>query len=118
MRLWSISLKYLDQKGLTAVWREALLAKDTGITRKDIVKNHYNVYGRPVADWFLRQQIIPVLESVGLLVQEPNPEDKRQMLIFLSGTQYNSISENTEQTCIPRYSELDMGLNTEQGVRP
>ncbi|MBD3362834.1 hypothetical protein GF362_03885 [Candidatus Dojkabacteria bacterium] len=27
MRLWSISLKYLDSKGLVALWREALLAK-------------------------------------------------------------------------------------------
>lgn len=27
MRLWSISPKYLDTKGLLAVWREALLAK-------------------------------------------------------------------------------------------
>jgi hypothetical protein len=27
MRLWSIHPKYLDQKGLTAVWREGLLAQ-------------------------------------------------------------------------------------------
>lgn len=27
MRLWSIHPKYLDQKGLVALWREALLAK-------------------------------------------------------------------------------------------
>lgn len=27
MRLWSIHPKYLDSKGLTAVWREGLLAK-------------------------------------------------------------------------------------------
>ncbi|MEM4366765.1 MAG: pyrimidine dimer DNA glycosylase/endonuclease V [Candidatus Anstonellales archaeon] len=27
MRLWSIHPKYLDAKGLTALWREALLAK-------------------------------------------------------------------------------------------
>lgn len=27
MRLWSIHPKYLDSKGLTALWREALLAK-------------------------------------------------------------------------------------------
>ncbi|MDI3502728.1 MAG: hypothetical protein PWR13_285 [Archaeoglobi archaeon] len=40
MRLWSIHSKYLDAKGLVAVWREGLLAKkywkeklkDTGIT--------------------------------------------------------------------------------------
>ena len=27
MRIWSIHPKYLDTKGLTAVWRETLLAK-------------------------------------------------------------------------------------------
>jgi len=27
MRIWSLSLKYLDTKGLVALWREALLAK-------------------------------------------------------------------------------------------
>ncbi|WP_363317243.1 pyrimidine dimer DNA glycosylase/endonuclease V [uncultured Campylobacter sp.] len=27
MRLWTISFKYLDAKGLVALWREALLAK-------------------------------------------------------------------------------------------
>ena len=36
MRLWSIHPKYLDCKGLTALWREALLAKKVlqGKTRK------------------------------------------------------------------------------------
>lgn len=36
MRLWSIHPKYLDCKGLVAVWREALLAKKVlqGKTRK------------------------------------------------------------------------------------
>ena len=27
MRLWSIKLEYLDQKGIVALWRESLLAK-------------------------------------------------------------------------------------------
>ena len=36
MRLWSIHPKYLDCKGLVALWREALLAKKVlrGKTRK------------------------------------------------------------------------------------
>lgn len=40
MRLWSIHPKYLDQKGLTACWREGLLAKKVlqGETRG--YKNH------------------------------------------------------------------------------
>jgi len=40
MRLWSIHPKYLDSKGLVALWREALLAKKVlqGRTRK--YRNH------------------------------------------------------------------------------
>ena len=40
MRLWTISFKYLDAKGLVALWREALLAKNvlTGLTKG--YKNH------------------------------------------------------------------------------
>ncbi|WP_298020722.1 pyrimidine dimer DNA glycosylase/endonuclease V, partial [uncultured Campylobacter sp.] len=40
MRLWTISFKYLDAKGLVALWREALLAKNVlaGLTKGH--KNH------------------------------------------------------------------------------
>ena len=40
MRLWTISFKYLDARGLLALWREALLAKNVlaGLTKG--YKNH------------------------------------------------------------------------------
>ena len=40
MRLWTIGFKYLDAKGLVALWREALLAKNVlaGLTKG--YKNH------------------------------------------------------------------------------
>ena len=40
MRLWTINFKYLDTKGLVALWRAALLAKNVleGLTRG--YKNH------------------------------------------------------------------------------
>jgi len=40
MRLWTINFKYLDAKGLLALWREALLAKNVleGLTKG--YKNH------------------------------------------------------------------------------
>ncbi len=40
MRLWSISPKYLDQKGLVAAWREALLAKAVLEGKTKGYKNH------------------------------------------------------------------------------
>lgn len=40
MRLWSIHPKYLDCKGLVALWREALLAKKVLEGRTKKYKNH------------------------------------------------------------------------------
>jgi len=40
MRLWSIHPKYLDAKGLVALWREALLAKKVLENKTKGYKNH------------------------------------------------------------------------------
>lgn len=40
MRLWSIHPKYLDKKGLLAVWREGLLAKKVLECKTKGYKNH------------------------------------------------------------------------------
>ena len=53
-----------------------------GLARQDIVQQHYRVYGRFIADWQLRQQIVPMLETAGLVIQERDPSDKRKMLIY------------------------------------
>jgi DNA primase len=53
-----------------------------GLTRQDISQKHYEVYGRFIPDWQLRQQIIPMLETAGLIRQEPDLNDKRKMLIY------------------------------------
>lgn len=55
---------------------------ELGLTRQDIIQKHYQVYGRFIADWQLRQQIIPMLETAGLIMQEQDPNDKRKMLIY------------------------------------
>jgi hypothetical protein len=40
MRLWSIHPKYLDVKGLTACWREGLLAQNVLLRKTRGYKNH------------------------------------------------------------------------------
>lgn len=60
-------------------WGE--VAEKQGITRQDIFKKHFQVYGRMVEDFRLRQQILPMLETAGLISQEPDPSDKRKILI-------------------------------------
>ena len=55
---------------------------EAGLSRQEIQKKHFQVYGRYLADWLLRQQIIPMLETAGLISQEADPNDKRKMLIY------------------------------------
>lgn len=67
------------------VFQEVILPiyDEVGVTRTDIMKKHFEVYGRPVSSKFLRTEILPPLESVGLISQEPDPSDKRRMLVFV-----------------------------------
>jgi len=59
------------------------LSKDgNGITRKEITHSYFELYHRPLADDRLRRQIIPALESAGLVSQEANPMDRREMLLY------------------------------------
>lgn len=77
---------HLYQEAILPMWEEKNNMsgglKESGLTRQDIIQKHYKVYGRFIADWQLRQQIIPMLETAGLIIQESNPNDKRQMLIY------------------------------------
>jgi hypothetical protein len=54
MRLWTLRPKYLDQKGLTAVWREGLLAQKVLRGKTRGYRNHpqldrFRECGKPVA---------------------------------------------------------------------
>lgn len=76
---------------------------ELGLSRQDIIQKHYQVYGRFIADWQLRQQIIPMLETAGLIMQEQNPNDKRKMLIYPTASLAISKEQNN--------SELRGGVN-------
>lgn len=73
-----------------------------GITRQEILSKHFEVYGRFLPDWQLRQQILPILEMSGLISQEADPNDKRKILIYPTTLLTISDKENN--------SELDGGL--------
>ena len=56
MRLWSIHPKYLDSKGLIAIWREGLLAKKVLAGRTTAYRNHPQLErfrGRDLIDAYL-----------------------------------------------------------------
>ena len=53
-----------------------------GIARQEVLDKHFEVYGRMLDSHQLRQQILPMLETAGLIVQEQDPSDKRKIMIF------------------------------------
>lgn len=69
-----------------------------GLSRPDIMKKHHEVYGRFLPDWQLRQQIIPQLETAGLVLQEPDPVDKRRILIYPTALLTISPKENNSES--------------------
>jgi len=70
-----------------------------GINRAELGARHYRIYGNMIDMTKLRQQILPMLETAGLITQEDDPSDRRQKLIYptslptVSGEQGNSESE-------------------------
>ncbi len=53
-----------------------------GITRQEILQKHYKIHGKMLDNSLLRMQILPMLETAGLITQEQDPNDKRKILIF------------------------------------
>lgn len=64
-----------------------------GVSRQEIMAKHSERYSRFLPDWQLRQQIIPQLETAGLIIQIPDVIDRRKMLIVPTTVQnYSEIS--------------------------
>jgi hypothetical protein len=55
-----------------------------GLLRQEVLAKHYAVYGRMLDNTQLRQQILPMLETAGLIIQEQDMSDKRKVLIYPS----------------------------------
>jgi hypothetical protein len=66
------------------IYREAILPllNGAGIRRQEILTKYYQVYGRTLDEVKLRKDILPCLESCGLIMQEADPDDKRRQLIY------------------------------------
>jgi len=57
-----------------------------GVYREEIARKHQEIYERPLLDWQLRREILPMLTTAGLIVQEPDQYDRRRMIIRLPDT--------------------------------
>lgn len=68
-----------------------------GLSRQELLEKHFAVYGRMLDSHQLRQQILPMIETAGLIVQEQDPSDKRKILIFPSSMyQLSGVKRNNE----------------------
>ena len=48
------------------------------------MRQHYRAYEKSLPEWKLRKEILPMLAEAGLIMEEPDPNDKRKMLIYLT----------------------------------
>ena len=66
-------------------WRDkqkAYSGRTIGLTRAEVLNEHYHVYGRMLDAIQFRQQILPMLETAGLVVEERDPYNKRRKFIY------------------------------------
>jgi hypothetical protein len=70
--------------------------KQAGLSRKEIMQGYLRTYNRPIAEWQLRREIIPMLEMAGLITQEQDPDDKRNKLIIPIYPTIESTISNSE----------------------
>ncbi len=59
-----------------------IIENKLGVLRQELLEEHLRVYGRMMDSYQLRQQIIPMLEVAGLIMQEQDLKDKRKVMIF------------------------------------
>lgn len=78
-----------------------------GVTKQDILQKHYEVYSRHLPDWQLRQQIIPMLETSGLIIVDSDPNDKRKPI-------YYPTTQLTKDKAGENYRELEGGVNNNE----
>jgi hypothetical protein len=77
MRLWSLHPKYLDAKGLVALWREGLLAQA-------VLRGRTKGYTRHPQLWRFREQASPV-GSIATYLRVVRAEGARRGYSFAAG---------------------------------
>lgn len=83
------------------------IEKNAGLTRQEIMAKHYKVHGQAIADWKLRQEVIPMLETAGLIKQEQDIDDRRNKLVYplseLTISEEEEIEEEVEEKVYEEY---------------
>ena len=72
-----VIVKAYREKNSTALGETAI-----GLSRREILTEYFDTYGRPMSEGILRKEILPMLESSGLVSIEADPADKRRLLVY------------------------------------
>jgi hypothetical protein len=76
----------LFNKVIVAAYEE----KKAGLTKQDILKKHFQVHRRRLPAWQLQREILPELESAGLLYSDTDLADRRRILYYPTTQSYIS----------------------------
>jgi hypothetical protein len=74
-----------------------LFQVQNGVSKKDILKQYVIVYGRTLPLRRLKEEILPALESAGLVQQEQGPDDRREMWVYCTDPRYISQPNSAER---------------------
>lgn len=84
---------------ILAAWNDKILVnRKRGLTRNDIAKKYYEVFEQMLDVTKFRQQILPMLETAGLIYQEADLIDKRKVLIFPNPAHTGIVQNNIVST--------------------
>lgn len=86
---------------LWRIYEEVLqpLDEGNGFHKKEILRKHREVYDRGISNWVLEHELIPTLESAGLMWSEPDPENKKFTLFHVfNDTQVQGVGVQDENT--------------------
>ncbi|MFA4880448.1 MAG: toprim domain-containing protein [Candidatus Doudnabacteria bacterium] len=89
-----------------------------GLSRQELLQKHFEVYGRMLDTNQLRQQILPMLEMAGLIVQEADQNDKRKMLISPTALTTKSPNQNNSENGGGVSTNEENNSETQGGVTP
>jgi hypothetical protein len=92
-----------------------LLDKIASANRKQIMCAYHDFYGRSLSRKKLEDEILPSLETASLIAQEPDPNDKRRVLVCHPDVGNNSPSE-THGGNVPLMWGTPLGERTEAGL--
>lgn len=80
--------------------------KQEGLTRKEIMQGYLKIYNRPIAEWQLRREVLPMLEMAGLIIQEQDPNDRRSKLVI-------PVYPTVQSTISTQRNNVDYGVGYE-----